>query len=78
MRRMSEVSQVNAITKDLQEEQEDEKENGAKLVIPTGVEVFEVYGTLFFGAVDQFTESMRAIEKKPTRIDTGNAALTCH
>ncbi len=65
MRRMSEVSQVNAITKDLQEEQEDEKENGAKLVIPAGVEVFEVYGTLFFGAVDQFTESMRAIEKKP-------------
>ncbi len=64
MRRMAEVSQVNALTRDLQEEGEEE-EDGAKAAIPPGVDVFEVYGSLFFGAVDQFTESMRPLEKTP-------------
>ena len=64
MRRMAEVSQVNALTRDLQEEGEEE-EDGAKTAIPPGVDVFEVYGSLFFGAVDQFTESMRPLEKTP-------------
>jgi len=65
MRRMSEVSQVNAITRDLQEEREEEETTVSKPAIPEGVEVFELYGTLFFGAVDQFTESMRLLESKP-------------
>ena len=65
MRRMSEVSQVNAITRDLQDEREEEETTASKPVIPDGVEVFELYGTLFFGAVDQFTESMRFLENKP-------------
>jgi SulP family sulfate permease len=65
MRRMSEVSAVNAITRDLQEEREEEEALPAKRVLPEGVEVFEVYGTLFFGAVDQFTESMRFLEETP-------------
>jgi SulP family sulfate permease len=65
MRRMSEVSQVNAITRDLQDEHEDEEAAVSKSVVPEGVEVFELYGTLFFGAVDQFTESMRFLENKP-------------
>ena len=65
MRRMSEVSQVNAITRDLQDEREEEETAGPKAVVPDGVEVFELYGTLFFGAVDQFTESMRFLENKP-------------
>ena len=65
MRRMSEVSQVNAITRDLQDEREEEETPASKPVIPDGVEVFELYGTLFFGAVDQFTESMRFLENKP-------------
>jgi SulP family sulfate permease len=65
MRRMSEVSQVNAITRDLQEEREEEEALPSRRLFPEGVEVFEVYGTLFFGAVDQFTESMRFLEKRP-------------
>jgi SulP family sulfate permease len=52
-------------TRDLQEEQEEEQAIQAKRVLPNGVEVFELYGTLFFGAVDQFTESMRFLEKTP-------------
>ena len=65
MKRMSEVSQVNAITRDLREEREEEESVLPKRTIPPGVEVFEIYGTLFFGAVDQFTESMRFLENKP-------------
>jgi SulP family sulfate permease len=65
MRKMSEVSHVNPITRDLQEEREEEESILSTRIIPDGVEVFEVYGTLFFGAVDQFTESMRFLEKKP-------------
>jgi SulP family sulfate permease len=65
MKRMSEVSQVNAITRDLQDEMEEEDSPLPKRSIPEGVEVFEVYGTLFFGAVEQFTESMRFLESKP-------------
>lgn len=65
MRRMAEVSQVNAVTRDLQEEGDEEESKGEKLDIPHGVEVFELHGSLFFGAVDQFNESMRGIEARP-------------
>jgi SulP family sulfate permease len=65
MRRMAEVSQVNAITRDLQEEGQEEDGKDSSYSIPPEVEVFEVYGSLFFGAVDQFTESMRIVEKAP-------------
>lgn len=65
MRNMAEVSQVNAITRDLRDDREEEETALTKPAIPEGVEVFELYGTLFFGAVDQFTESMRSIETKP-------------
>jgi SulP family sulfate permease len=64
MRRMAEVSQVNAITRDLREDQDDD-ETETRLSIPDGVEVFQVYGTLFFGAVEQFTESIRSVQRKP-------------
>ena len=33
--------------------------------MPAGVEVFEIFGSLFFGAVDQFTEAIRTVEKRP-------------
>ena len=35
------------------------------LEIPKGVEVFEIYGSLFFGAVRQFKESIRVVARKP-------------
>jgi len=66
MKRMAEVSQVNAITKDIKDDFEGKEENNeTSLKMPDSVEIFEVYGSLFFGAVEQFTESMRVIEKKP-------------
>ena len=65
MRKMAQISQVNPITRDLREEAEEEEVKGGGPAVPDGVEVFEVYGTLFFGAVEQFTESIRYLEKKP-------------
>jgi SulP family sulfate permease len=64
IRRMAQVSQVNVLTRDLEEGRtEDESEPATP--IPEGVEVFEVYGSLFFGAVEQFNESIRSLRKKP-------------
>ena len=66
MRRMAEVSQVNAITKDIKDELDGKYESEqSDIKMPDGVEIFEVFGSLFFGAVEQFTESLRSVEKKP-------------
>jgi len=65
IRRMASVSQVTPLTKDLREVEEAEAETGGAGPLPDGIEVFEVFGSLFFGAVDQFTETIRALKKKP-------------
>jgi sulfate permease, SulP family len=65
IRRMAEVSQVTSMTKDLQDVDEADIGDGGVQKVPDGVEVFEVYGSLFFGAVDQFTETIRELRKKP-------------
>jgi sulfate permease, SulP family len=65
IRRMAEVSHVTPLTRDLKEAEETEDDGSHPKAIPEGVEVFDVYGTLFFGAVEQFRETMRALEKPP-------------
>ncbi len=64
IRRMAEVSKAAPLTQDMRKE---EIEEGVpeERKLPDGIEVFEVYGSLFFGAVDQFTETMRQLEKPP-------------
>ena len=49
-------------------EEGNDSETIAANEIPKGVEIFEVYGTLFFGAVDQFRETIRQFEKAPKLI----------
>ena len=65
IRRMAEVSQVTPLTKDLREVDDEEDAEQRAEKVPDGVEVFEVFGTLFFGAVEQFTETMRTLERPP-------------
>ena len=68
MQRMSEVSQVSSLTGSLHEEEEDDLNNArsiSKRTVPPGVEVFEVYGSLFFGAIERFKDAMRRVDKKP-------------
>ncbi|MBI2619481.1 MAG: sulfate permease [Ignavibacteriales bacterium] len=65
IRRMAEVSQTTLVTKELRDEEEQEGEVPQKENVLEGVEVFQVQGSLFFGAVEQFTETIRSLEKKP-------------
>ena len=66
MQRMASVTQVGFKTKDLNEEEDPEDPKSiSKRVVPAGVEVFEIYGSLFFAAVDQFKDALRRIEKPP-------------
>jgi len=69
MKRMAEVSNISAIT--------DELENGADVLeagdpnaisrrdVPPGVEVYEVNGPLFFGVADRLQDTLRGLEKPP-------------
>ncbi len=67
MRRMANVTQMGYVTKSLQEDEEetDDPNSIARREVPPGVEVFEIYGTFFFGAADKFKDALRTVEKAP-------------
>jgi SulP family sulfate permease len=66
MQRMADVTQVGFKTRELSEEEElADPKAISKRKVPPGVEVFEIYGSLFFAAVDQFKDALRRIEKNP-------------
>lgn len=65
LQKMSNESRVDLITENLKEDEEFQGRDMTGIEIPKGVEVFELYGSLFFGAVRQFKESMRIIADKP-------------
>ena len=65
LQKMSKETQVDLITANFGDDDELETRDMSGVDIPKGVEVFEVYGSLFFGAVAQFRESIRILGKKP-------------
>jgi len=67
LEKMSTETQVDLITETLRVGEEDmhQTRDMSPVKIPEGVEVFEIYGSLFFGAVSQFKESLRVIARKP-------------
>jgi len=65
LKRMSEETQVSLITENLRDRDESESRDISTLSVPPDVEVFEIYGSLFFGAIDRFRDAIRRIEKKP-------------
>ena len=65
LQNMSKEARVSVVTDTLQEDEEFKGRDMSKIDIPKRVEVFEVYGSLFFGAVSQFKESIRVVSKKP-------------
>ncbi|MEW6128988.1 MAG: sulfate permease [Acidobacteriota bacterium] len=65
IQRMSNETQVSLITENLRERDESETRDLSKLAIPRGVEIFEIYGSLFFGAIERFKDAMRRVEKTP-------------
>ncbi len=66
MHRVASLSQAGFITSMLREG-EDPSDTGAiaRRHVPDGVEVFEVYGSFFFGAATKFRDALRGVERKP-------------
>ncbi|MEQ1603439.1 MAG: sulfate permease [Pyrinomonadaceae bacterium] len=65
LQKMSTETHVDVITENLKEDEEFRGRDMTGIEIPKGVEVFEIYGSLFFGAVRQFKESIRVVATKP-------------
>jgi SulP family sulfate permease len=69
MRRMAEVTNVHAVTRELADAAEDGYDSDPAGVrrrsIPTGVEVYEIDGPFFFGAAEQFRETLSSIGGRP-------------
>jgi SulP family sulfate permease len=65
LQKMSDATHVDLITENLKDDEEVQTRDISELNVPAGVEVFEIYGSLFFGAVSQFKESIRIVANKP-------------
>ena len=65
MQRMSNTTEFTKVTETLIDQDESETRDMSKLEVPVGVEVFEIYGSLFFGAIERFKDAMRSVEKRP-------------
>jgi len=62
MKRMSDVTNVRMITDELSDDEDPDAEaaraRGRQLVVPAGVQVYDVNGPFFFGAAESFKEAM--------------------
>ncbi len=66
MKRMAEVTNIDMITRELEDQEEKPDANSIdKKQIPEGVEVFEINGPFFFGAASKFKDQISAVEKPP-------------
>lgn len=65
LQRMSTQTSASLITENLKDDEEFRGRDMSAIEIPKRVEVFEIYGSLFFGAVRQFKESIRVVASKP-------------
>ena len=68
IRRMAEVTNVSAVTSELEDEVngEDQDPNAvSRRRVPPGVEVYEINGPFFFGAAELFKDTLARIARKP-------------
>lgn len=69
MRRMAEVTNISAITRELRDEAVDDYDtdpNAAqRRVVPRGVEVYDIDGPFFFGAAEKFRDTLRTVSGSP-------------
>jgi SulP family sulfate permease len=62
MKRMSEVTNVQAVTREFTDATE---RRGARAAVPKGVEIYEINGPFFFGAAEHFKEQVNTVATKP-------------
>lgn len=69
MHRMSEVTAVNAVSRQMEREDREQEDvplsNLTPSSVPVGIEVFEISGAFFFGAAEAFKETLTAVGRKP-------------
>ncbi len=69
MHRMSEVTAVSAMTRQLARENQEQADiplaSLTRVDVPDGVEVFEIRGAFFFGAAEAFKDTLTRIGRKP-------------
>ncbi|PWJ68198.1 MULTISPECIES: SulP family inorganic anion transporter [unclassified Fibrobacter] len=65
IKRMSEVAEVDAVTDAIRADDEEVTHTEFARQVPNGVVVYELAGSLFFGAVDKFKETLNRIAVKP-------------
>lgn len=68
IRRMAEVTNISAVTSELEDEVggEDADENAvSRRRVPEGVEVYEINGPFFFGAAELFKDTLARIARRP-------------
>ena len=70
MRRMAEVTNVSIVTRELvdggaNDEDEEDPNSVRRREVPPGVEVFEISGPFFFGAAEQFKDTLNLVAGKP-------------
>ncbi len=86
MKRMAEISEVQAISQQLRDARNDdsaEAETGEDLArarharVPRDVEVYDINGPFFFGAAEKFRDALGHISKKPRALilDMGNVPV---
>lgn len=66
MRRMAEVTNVSVVTRELADADDERDANSIQdRSVPKGVEVFEINGPFFFGAAEQFKDTLSQVARKP-------------
>jgi sulfate permease, SulP family len=68
MRRMSEVTNVGAVTREFgepREEDETDADRARRRRLPPGVEIYEINGPFFFGAAEKFKDTLAAVARNP-------------
>lgn len=65
MHRMAEVTNVSAVTRALREPDEDGSDAEPTRRVPDGVEVYEISGAFFFGAVGTFRDALATVARRP-------------
>jgi SulP family sulfate permease len=66
LRQMIQTNNVTMLSKEMFLDTEDSGDNNSmKNIIPKNVEVFEITGPLFFGAVYKFKDALKLIERSP-------------
>jgi SulP family sulfate permease len=67
IKRMAEVTNVSAVTRELEDVVDDEADPNdvSRRRVPDGVEVYEINGPFFFGAAELFKDTLARVARKP-------------